>query len=125
MLVANKDAELWDLSFAKWADAKSVKVLPKGTQIEISATVKHPLGGMYYLTEYSFKQGIMNGINVSDMSEPEPTPPAPPSDTPPPVVVPEPTPEPDTELEQRVSTLERLVKAITDFLLSVFKNFKQ
>ncbi len=72
----NKDAHLWDLSFTTWADAKSVKVIPyidkttdKPTEIEVSATAKHPLGGLYYLSEYSFSKGTMNGINSADCDE--------------------------------------------------------
>ena len=135
VLVCNKDAELWDLSFTKWTDAKSVKVLPADTRIEVSATVKHPLGGMYYLTEYSYRKGIMNGINVADMSEPPVAPPPPPSGTPPvepeptPQPVPQPTPEPtpsetDTltkENNTMLKTLLALVQKILEKLTSIFK----
>lgn len=63
----NKDTSLWDLTFTSFDNVKSVKVLPKGTIIEVSALVDHPLGGRYYLTEYSYKNGIFNGINVTDV----------------------------------------------------------
>ncbi len=67
--VTTKDANLWDLGFSSWGDAKSVKVLPKGTQIEVSAVVDHPLGGRYMVSEYSYSKGIMNGVNVADIVE--------------------------------------------------------
>jgi N-acetylmuramoyl-L-alanine amidase CwlA len=123
MVVTNKDANLWDLSFNTWAEAKSVKVIPKGTQVEVSAIAKHKLGGSYYLTEYSFSKGINNGINVADCSE---------IPTPPPVVVPpvEPPIEPPVEppvapplddetvglLQSILLKLGDIIKSITDFL---------
>ena len=69
IFVTTKDAQLWDLTFSKWTDAKSVKPLPKGTQIEVSAIVDHPLGGRYLISEYSFSKGIFNGVNVADVVE--------------------------------------------------------
>lgn len=79
IVVTKKDTNLWDLSFTKWSEAKSVKVLPKGTELEVSATCQHELGGLYYLTEYSFSKGINNGINVVDCEDkPTPVPPVPP-----------------------------------------------
>lgn len=79
IVVTKKDTNLWDLSFTKWADAKSIKVIPKGTELEVSATALHELGGLYYLTEYSFSKGINNGINVVDCEDkPTPVPPTPP-----------------------------------------------
>lgn len=69
MFIIKKETDLWDLSFTKWADAKSIKKYPSGTVIEISAIVDHPLGGRYLLTEYSFSKGIFNGVNVADVVE--------------------------------------------------------
>lgn len=69
IFVTTKDVQLWDLTFSKWTDAKSVKALPKGTQIEVSATVDHPLGGRYLISEYSFSKGVFNGVNVADVVE--------------------------------------------------------
>jgi hypothetical protein len=114
-----RDANLWDLHFAKWADAKAVKMLPVGTVIEASATAKHPLGGIYYLTEYSFSKGISNGINIKDCEDVNVEKPA---TTPPPVViqipsVPPPAPEPvkpPTDSEN-ISWLVKAVKAILAF----------
>lgn len=96
IVVMKINGNLWDLSFRKWGDEKSVKVLEKGTTIEASAIVEHPLGGKYYLSEYSFSKGIMNGVNVEDVEDYNPPKPEP---APTPVeVVPVP-PETDTPVE--------------------------
>lgn len=86
-VITKKETNVWDLSFTKWSDAKAVQTLPKGTEVEVSATAQHELGGLYYLTEYSFSKGINNGINVVDCED-KPNPPTPPV---PPVP---PTPDP-------------------------------
>jgi len=132
-VVISKDggAELWDLKFTKWADARSVKHFDKGTDIEVSAIAKHPLGGEYYLSEYSFSKGIQNGINVKDCTDVVPTLPVP---VDPPVVTP-PTPEPtpvvlpvptdyDKQQDEEIKGIKAILKAITDFLSGLFKNFK-
>jgi hypothetical protein len=64
-----RDANLWNLSFTTWASAQATKTLPAGTIIEVSATAKHPLGGLYYLSEYSYSRGIGNGLNVKDCED--------------------------------------------------------
>lgn len=108
-----RDTNLWDLHFAKYADAKAVKSLKAGTLVDVSATAKHPLGSTYYLSEYSFSKGIGNGINVKDcedVSAPVTTP------------TPKPTPVPVPVLttEQRVSALEGLINKIVEFLTTMF-----
>jgi hypothetical protein len=124
-VVANKDLNLWDLNFNTWGEAKAVKTIPKGTLIEVSATAKHPLGGLYYLTEYSFSKGIMNGINSVDVDEvgAPVIPPEPPKPEVPPVEPPKP-PEPpkptkDEEQDARLSSLETAVKALQELLNKV------
>lgn len=107
-----RDANLWDLHFAKWADAKAVKTLPAGTQVEVSAIAKHPLGGSYYLSEYSFSKGIGNGINVKDCED---------VSTPPPPVEPAPVPVPtpipvEPDRAAILAFLAMLRDLITDFL---------
>lgn len=95
-VVTTSDTNLWDLSFTNWHDAQSVKVLPKDTTIDVAATVNHPLGGVYYISQWSYDRKIFNGINVVDVQDysppqPEPTPPVPTEPEPPvepPVVVP-------------------------------------
>lgn len=106
-----RDANLWDLHFVKYPDAKVIKTLPAGTQIEASAIAKHPLGSQYYLSEYSFVKGVGNGININDCEDIG----APPVDPPKP---PEPTPVPIPILttEERLTKLEKLVQAIVDFI---------
>jgi N-acetylmuramoyl-L-alanine amidase CwlA len=116
------DANLWDLNFKTWAEAKSTKVIPKGTDVEVSATARHPLGSTYYMTEYSYSKGIQNGINVADCTDkvvvvPPVTPPVvtPPPVEPPmvPPVVP-PVVEPDRNAI--IAFLTMLRDLITNFL---------
>lgn len=108
-----RDANLWDLHFSKYADAKSVKTLKAGTEIEISATAKHPLGSTYYLSEYSFAKGIGNGINVKDCEDvvfsPVPV-------TPPPVPVPVPVLTKDEEQDKRLGAIEAFIEIIKKLL---------
>lgn len=105
--VANKkvklirDANLWNLQFAKYADAKSVDTLKMNETnskggFEVSAVVTHPTGSKYYLSEYSFAKGITNGINAKDTDTPDPDKLNDPI-SPPPVVIPVPVepPKPD------------------------------
>ena len=115
IVVTNKDANLWDLSFTSYANAKSVKTLPKGTEVEVSATAKHPLGSTYYLTEYSFSKGIMNGINVVDVADKVITvPPTIPPVTPP--VDPPKPPTKDQEQDNRLSKSEQGFKTLSDLV---------
>lgn len=107
-----RDTNLWDLHFSKWADAKSVKTLKAGTQVEVSATAKHPLGSTYYLSEYSFSKGIGNGINVKDCEDVTVSPPV--VATPEPVPIPSQVPEPDRNAV--IAFLTMLRDLITEFL---------
>jgi hypothetical protein len=131
-----RDANLWDLSFTTWAGAKSVKTLPAGTIVEVSALAKHPLGGSYYLSEYSYSRGVGNGINVKDCEDyvdvvapPKDTsvvqPPADAPTVPAPIITPIPTPVPipatiDDEtvglFKSIMVKLGDIIKSITDFL---------
>ena len=133
-VVITKDggAEIWDLTFTKYADAKSVKHFNKGDQIEVSAIATHPLGSKYYLTEYSFSKHIMNGINVADVADytpPTTTPPVttPPVTTPPVTTPPVTTPvesDKDKEQDQRLTLLEAGLKALQDLVTSIVNAFK-
>ena len=136
-----RDTHLWDLAFKTWASAVKVKPLPAGTIIEVSAVAKHPLGGSYYLSEYSYSRGVGNGINVKDCEDYtdavappkdtsviQPPPEAPINEapvitpTPTPVPIPLPTPvDPDRNaiiafLVMMVAKLGELLKATTDLL---------
>lgn len=102
-----RQANLWDLHFAKYADAKAVKSLPAGTVIEVSAEAKHPLGSTYYLSEYSHSKGISQGINVKDCEDVKAVP-IPTTEPPAPI----PTPIPVLTTEERLGWLEKAVKAI-------------
>jgi hypothetical protein len=107
-----RDTNLWDLHFAKYADAKAVKSLTVGTEVEVSAIAKHPLGSEYYLSEYSYAKGIGNGINIKDCIDITPPQPAP---TP----IPVPVPIPVLTTEQRLSALEALVAKIIEFITNL------
>jgi hypothetical protein len=116
IVITNKDANLWDLNFNTWAEARSVKVIPKGTEVEISAIAKHPLGSSYYMTEYSFSKGIKNGINVVDCAEKTVV--VPPVVVPPPVVPPV-EPEPDR------NAIIAFLTAIRDMITAFLGKFKK
>lgn len=86
-------AELWELGFTDWSGPngpKSLKHFNQGDIInDVSAIATHPLGGRYYITEYSYGKGLHNGVNVVDCEAVVETPaPAPAEPTP------APTPEP-------------------------------
>lgn len=108
-----RDANLWDLHFAKYPDAKVVKSFPAGTQIEVSAIAKHPLGSSYYLSEYSFSKGVGNGINVKDCEDVTAPPPV---VEPAPVPVPTPVPVPEPDRTAILAFLTMLRDLITNFL---------
>lgn len=134
IVTTNKDAKLWNLSFTTWAGAQSIKIIPSGTEVEVSATAKHPLGGTYYLTEYSYSKGIMNGINIVDCTDkittvppviPPVVPPVTPPEPPKPVEPPKPSKDEEqdarlTALEKAVDALKKLVDAIVAFISKPF-----
>ena len=123
---------MWDLAFKTWADAKSVKSLAAGTIVEVSALAEHPLGGKYYLSEYSYSRGVGNGINVKDCED-YVDPVAPPKDTsvvqPPadapineaPVInpVPTPVPIPVPTVEERLTKIEAFIAALKEFFSKI------
>ena len=123
---------LWDFNNTTWT-MKSVKTFKKDEKIIIyGKCVNETLGATYLLTEYSYTQKITNGFNQADLDvyvEPKPVPtPTPPKEQQPDKeepTKPEPTvPKDDSDFEKRLSALEKLVKYITDFLSSIFNNFK-
>ena len=127
-----RDANLWNLGFKTYSEALAVKPYKAGDVIEdVSAIAEHPLGSKYYITEYSFKKGIQNGINVKDVEdvvEPIPTPPVvvPPVVEPPkpPVEVPVVLPtEHDKVQDAKLNAIQALLQKVVDFLSSIFKNF--
>lgn len=129
-VILTKDANLWNLQFAKYPDAQSLKSLPMGTVFEVSAVVTHPLGSKYYISEYSYAKGIPNGINAKDTDYPDPDklndPIMPPPIEVPVPVTPKPSPEPpvvvdpgkgtkDDEQDRRLSAIEAFIEAIKKF----------
>lgn len=111
-IIKQGGAELWDLGFNDWADAKSMKHFDEGTVIaDVSAVAHHPLGGSYYVTEYSYARGIHAGINLvdcEDVTTPQPTPTPAPEPTPAPA--PTPAPEPAFPAELLAAPLDLVTK---------------
>lgn len=127
-IIKDGGANLWDLHFGKYADAKVVKLLPKGTEVEVSATAKHPLGSTYYLSEYSFSKGIGSGINIKDCEDvnvEKPTTNHPPVPTPVPNTPPQSVPSKDEDQDKRLSAIEALLQKVVDFIKSIFSGFKE
>lgn len=138
-----RDANLWDMSFTSFANAKAIKALPKGTVLDVAGVYDHPLSNTdYYLSNYSWNKGLNQGISKADCADfTEPAPVTPPAPVPTPTPVPTPPVEPPKEgpgelppvpvdpegnpLEKRVTALEALVQKIVDFLSSIFTNFKK
>lgn len=117
MYVQIGNTQLWNLENPTVpADART---FPVNTEIKIAS--KTTVGGVDYLiTEYSTNNNVPAGYRATDLATtPYKAPEQPP--TPPPVIPPPPTPS----LEDRVSVLEKIVKAITDFLSSIFSGFKK
>lgn len=134
--VLNKDTELWNFNSATWAGFKSVKPLKKGEKFTVYAIAdNHNVKAKYGVTEYSFNRGITNGVNMADLdlvlAPAPPAQPDPPAPTlpptvpvPPPIQVDPPTPGKDKEQDERLNALEKIVKAVVDFLKSIFSGFK-
>lgn len=113
------DANLWDLTFTNPDNAISVKQFKTGDVIDnIVAIAHHPVGMNYYMTEYSYSNGIKNGFNVVDCEdiiteEPKEEPKEEP------IITPIPTPTPEHKPEEPEITenfIRRLIKAIIDFI---------
>lgn len=79
-----KDAKLWDFNFTSWSAAKPVKSYKKGHVADVVAEAKNQLGGVYYMTAYSYNNGKIrstHGFNKADTKNytaPAPKPPKPP-----------------------------------------------
>lgn len=111
------NANLWDLTFTNPDNAISVKQFKTGDVIDnIVAIAHHPIGMDYYMTEYSYSNGIKNGFNVVDCEdiiteEPKEEPKEEP------IITPIPTPEhKPEEPEITENFIRRLIKAIIDFI---------
>lgn len=122
---------LWDFNNTTW-NMTAVKQFNKGEEVTIyGKCTNETLKAVYLVTEYSFTRKITNGFNQADLDKVvlvPPTPaPEPPKPTEPPKPAPiEPTvPKTDSDFEKRLSTLEKLVQQIMDFLSGIFNNFKK
>lgn len=65
-----RDADIFDLTFTKWPDAKPIDTIKKGTVIEVTQVADHNLGSRYYL----HAGGGINKVDVKNYTEPEPVP---------------------------------------------------
>lgn len=67
--VLNKDAKLWNFNQTAWSGfGDGVKQFNKGDMVDIyGQVVNENLKSIYYLTEYSYTNGITNGFNKSDL----------------------------------------------------------
>jgi len=82
-----RDANVWDMSFTKFSDAKAVVRLQKGTVVDVAGVYDHPLSSTdYYLSKYSWDRNLNNGISKADCKNY--TPPVPPKPPEPPKEVP-------------------------------------
>lgn len=65
-----RDADIWDLDFTKYPDAKSKGKIKKGTVIDVTQVADHNLGSRYYL----HAGGGINKVDVKDYVKPDPVP---------------------------------------------------
>lgn len=80
-----RDANVWDMSFTSFANAKAVARIKEGTVVDVAGVYDHPLSGVdYYLSKWSWDRGINNGISKADVED----------YTSPPVIEPKPPEEP-------------------------------
>ena len=138
-VVLIRDANVWDMSFTSFANAKAVTALKAGTVIDVAGVYDHPLSSTdYYLSKWSWDNGKNNGISKADCKdfvEPAPVDPTPVPVDPTPVppkedsgagtIPPLPVDPEGNPLEKRLAALEALVQKIVDFLSSIFTNFKK
>lgn len=138
-VVLIRDANVWDMSFTSFANAKAVTALKAGTVIDVAGVYDHPLSSTdYYLSKWSWDNGKNNGISKADCKdfvEPAPVDPTPVPVDPTPVppkedsgagtIPPLPVDPEGNPLEKRITALEALVQKIVDFLSSIFTNFKK
>ena len=138
-VVLIRDANVWDMSFTSFANAKAVTALKAGTVIDVAGVYDHPLSSTdYYLSKWSWDNGKNNGISKADCKdfvEPAPVDPTPVPVDPTPVppkedsgagtIPPLPVDPEGNPLEKRLTALEALVQKIVDFLSSIFTNFKK
>lgn len=115
---------VWDLTTNP--NYKAATSLAKGSKFTAYAQINFN-DSVYYVTEYSFAKGLKNGVNQVDLT---PVPPPAPAPTPKPT--PEPAPDKPVaekpgynDIDKRLTALEKLAKAITDWLDGLFKNWRK
>lgn len=90
-------------------------------------------GNRYYITKWSVDHAKWNGFDVYELTDKEPSTATPPPATEPNPSVPNTTTTPTVPtttneqvnaIDKRLTLLEAIVKKITDFLTSIFNNFK-
>lgn len=116
------------------ANGQAERTYAAGTEFNIARTTA--IGEtQYLLTKYSADKNIWKGLPAADLKVKEapaevPQPPSVENPTPLPTEPPVPNPEPPKEVQQdeklqdheaRLGALEKIVKAISDFLASIFK----
>lgn len=145
---------LWDFNATSWDQINKQPIgepYPIGWIVDAVAEATNQLGSKYYMTAYSanitadndpdkpgYKPRYTRGFNIVDCDDyvetvPVIEPPKPKPEEPKPEPIPVPTPPIDTDPEtpgnsdipQRLSALEKIVKLITDFLDKVFKDWRK
>lgn len=136
-----RTTRLWDFNATSWEQINKQGVgepYPAGWMVDVVAEATNQLGSKYLMTAYSYDDGRIRytrGFNIVDTKDFVAPAPAPaPAPTPTPIAEPVPVPallppvdtNPTTpgnsDIEKRLSVLEAIVKAISDFLDGLFKN---
>lgn len=130
MLVTNKaPTNLYNITKKTWDDLATgvVKKLGKGEEFQAVGQYAHPLGGVYYMTSYSFgdadktgKPTQPNGVNKVDLS-PKPAAPTPPAPTTPTTPAPVDPNTPPATVEEAVKDPSLLTKLLAWILARLGK----
>ena len=128
-VVLIRDANVWDMSFTSFANAKAVTALKAGTVIDVAGVYDHPLSSTdYYLSKYSWDKGFNNGISKADCKdfvEPAPVDPTPAPVDPTPVppkedsgagtIPPLPVDPDGNAIEKRLSAIEAFIEKLKEW----------
>ena len=128
-VVLIRDANVWDMSFTSFANAKAVTALKAGTVIDVAGVYDHPLSSTdYYLSKYSWDKGFNNGISKADcidFVEPAPVDPTPAPVDPTPVppkedsgagtIPPLPVDPDGNAIEKRLSAIEAFIEKLKEW----------
>lgn len=119
-----RNANIWNLNFTKFPEAKAKDTIKKGSVIEVTQVADHKLGSRYYL----YAGGGINKVDVKDYVKPKPVP-TPQPDPIDQVEVPEvPKQDPDGVTKEdlkgvndSLARIESVVTQILDFIKRIFK----